>query len=112
MGDRKIRRSRPSFPHRRRFPRMHPVSFSISLFVVSSTCAAVLAAAEPADKQPLTVAALCSGQGKIIDLTYPLNERSAYWPGENYEPFRLKTLATLEKNGVLSKAFSMPEHLG
>jgi kynurenine formamidase len=55
---------------------------------------------------------LASGQLKIVDLTWPLNAQSAFWPGDNYQPFELKTIATLEKDGVLSKAFSMPEHLG
>ena len=41
-----------------------------------------------------------------------LNEKNAYWPGPGYEPFHLKTIATIENDGVLSKAFSMPEHLG
>src|SRR5262249_47098071 len=30
----------------------------------------------------------------------------------NYQPFKLTTIATLEKNGVLSKSLSFPEHLG
>lgn len=60
----------------------------------------------------LTLDQLCSGQLRIVDLSYALNDTSPYWPGENYEPFRLKTIATLEKNGVLSKAFFCPEHLG
>ncbi len=47
-----------------------------------------------------------------VDLSYPLNSKNAFWPGENYYPFQLDTLATLEKDGVLSKAFRMPEHLG
>lgn len=55
---------------------------------------------------------LSSGRVKIVDLTYMLNEKNAYWPGDNYKPFELKTIATLEKDGVLSKSFSMPEHLG
>ncbi len=55
---------------------------------------------------------LAGGKLKIIDLTYPLNEKSNYWPGEKYKPFKLETIATLEKDGVLSKAFSMPEHMG
>jgi len=55
---------------------------------------------------------LASGKLRIVDLTYPLNAESAFWPGENYQPFQLKTIATLERDGVLSKAFSMPEHLG
>jgi kynurenine formamidase len=55
---------------------------------------------------------LCTGELKIIDLGYVLNASAAYWPGPQYEPFRLKTIATLERDGVLSKAFSSPEHLG
>lgn len=49
---------------------------------------------------------------RIVDLCYPLNAQNAYWPGDNYQPFQLQTIATLEQDGVLSKAFSMPEHLG
>ena len=59
-----------------------------------------------------TLAQLCNGELKIVDLTWSLNPQNAYWPGEGYEPFRLRTLATLERDGVLSKAFSTPEHLG
>jgi kynurenine formamidase len=59
-----------------------------------------------------TLEDLFAGKLKIIDLTYTLNEKNPHWPGENYEPFKLKTIATLEKDGVLSKAFSMPEHCG
>jgi kynurenine formamidase len=55
---------------------------------------------------------LVSGRAKIVDLSYPLNKNSAFWPGENYKPFELHTIATLEQNGVLSKAFASPEHLG
>jgi kynurenine formamidase len=69
---------------------------------------------DPADARAksLTLDQLCSGRLQIVDLTYTLNDKSPYWPGEDYEPFRLKTIATLEKNGVLSKAFFCPEHLG
>src|SRR5687768_3636493 len=55
---------------------------------------------------------LASGKLRIVDLAYPLNAETAFWPGENYEPFHLRTIATIENNGVLSKAFSTPEHLG
>lgn len=60
----------------------------------------------------VTLADVASGKATIVDLTHVLNEKNAYWPGPGYEPFHLKTIATLEKDGVLSKAFSMPEHLG
>jgi kynurenine formamidase len=62
--------------------------------------------------EPLTLDDVLAGRAEIVDLTYPLNRQSAYWPGENYTPFTLKTLATIERDGVLSKAFSTPEHLG
>jgi kynurenine formamidase len=55
---------------------------------------------------------LIAGKLRIVDLAWPLNRQSAYWPGDNYQPFELHTIATLEKDGVLSKAFSSPEHLG
>ena len=59
-----------------------------------------------------TLADLAAGRLKLVDLAWPLNAKSAYWPGENYRPFELHTIATLEKDGVLSKAFASPEHLG
>jgi kynurenine formamidase len=79
-------------------------------FVVSNRSAGSPDGA-PANAAP-TLDDLTSGRVRIVDLTYALNEKNAYWPGENYRPFELKTIATLEKDGVLSKAFSMPEHLG
>lgn len=70
--------------------------------------------AAPGDADParLTLEELCSGRLRIVDLAYTLNDKNPYWPGDDYEPFRLKTIATLQKNGVLSKAFYCPEHLG
>lgn len=49
---------------------------------------------------------------RFVDLSYPLNETNQYWPGENYSGFEMKTIATLDKDGVLSKTLSFPEHLG
>jgi kynurenine formamidase len=60
----------------------------------------------------VTLDDLVTGKAKIVDLSYALNKNSAFWPGENYKPFELQTIATLEQNGVLSKAFASPEHLG
>lgn len=81
----------------------------------SLIAAAVLANAGTCSAEEPTVPTLddlASGRVAIVDLTWPLNEKNAYWPGENYKPFKLETIATLEKDGVLSKAISMPEHLG
>jgi kynurenine formamidase len=55
---------------------------------------------------------LAAGKLAIVDLTWPLSAASVHWPGENYKPFELHDIATLEKDGVLSKAFSSPEHFG
>ncbi len=59
-----------------------------------------------------TLADLAAGRLRVVDLCWPLNAQSAYWPGDNYKPFELRTIATLERDGVLSKAFCSPEHLG
>ncbi|HEY2893802.1 MAG TPA: cyclase family protein [Pirellulales bacterium] len=65
----------------------------------------------PAPKLP-TLADLTSGKLQLLDLGWPLNPQAAFWPGDTYKPFELHTIATLQKDGVLSKAFSSPEHLG
>lgn len=65
-----------------------------------------------AQDNQLTLAGVAQGRAEILDLTYVLNAKNAYWPGPGYEPFKLTTIATIEKDGVLSKVFSMPEHLG
>ena len=62
--------------------------------------------------QDITLEDVVAGRAEMIDLTYPLNSKNAFWPGENYKPFELKTIATIEKDGVLSKSIRLPEHLG
>ncbi len=52
------------------------------------------------------------GKAQVIDLTYPLNERNAYWPANNYHPFKHKVIARLETDGAYSGSYSTPEHLG
>lgn len=60
----------------------------------------------------VTLSQLGRGDVQFVDLTHALNDKSPFWPGEDYQPFQLRTIATLERNGVSSKAFSMPEHFG
>ena len=67
---------------------------------------------QPSSAAPPTLESLFTGEVEILDLTYPLNATSPYWPAKDYVPFSLKTIATVKKNGVLSKAFTTPEHLG
>lgn len=59
-----------------------------------------------------TLEDLAAGRLSMVDLTWPLDATNPFWPAENYKPFELTTIATIEKNGVLSKAFYTPEHLG
>jgi len=56
--------------------------------------------------------ALSEGKGRVIDLTYPLNSKNAFWPGESYNSFKHEVLASLEKDRVYSGGYSTPEHLG
>ena len=90
----------------------------VALVCMSSRARAADEQASPSERrgalQSITLADVVHGEGKtkIVDLTYPLNHATPYWPGKNYSPFQLRTIATLEKDGVLSKMFSTPEHLG
>lgn len=68
--------------------------------------------AELKQPAPLTVEDLIHGKARTVDLTYALNSENQFWPGDNYQPFELKTIATIEEDGVLSKAICLPEHLG
>ncbi len=79
----------------------------------SATGANLVSAAQATEPdRQATLEQLCQGKLKLLDLTWTLNRESAYWPGLRYKPFQLETLATLDKDGVLSKAYSTPEHLG
>ena len=80
--------------------------------VVTSSLTSQAAVAQDDTSGSVTLADLAAGNAKIVDLTWTLNEKNPYWPGGDYKPFELTTIATIEKDGVLSKAFSMPEHLG
>ena len=91
-------------------------AWAVASAILTVLCGNPLCAAGPELNAPqptaITLDDLVSGKATIVDLSYALNKNSAFWPGENYKPFELHILATLEQNGVLSKAFSSPEHLG
>lgn len=87
----------------------------LSLLICGAAAAAPCAAPGQDDRpaaEPISLESIVAGRARLLDLTYPLNERNPYWPGERYQPFSITTLATIEKDGVLSKAVSFPEHLG
>lgn len=52
------------------------------------------------------------GKASVVDLTYPLNEKNAYWPVGNYTPFKYEVIANIKKDMVFSGRYSTPEHLG
>jgi len=52
------------------------------------------------------------GKASVIDLTYPLNDKNAYWPVGNYTPFKYEVIANIKKDMVFSGRYSTPEHLG
>lgn len=52
------------------------------------------------------------GKALVVDLTYPLNEKNAYWPVGNYVPFKYEVIANIRKDRVFSGRYSAPEHLG
>ena len=56
--------------------------------------------------------AVMEGKAKVLDLTYPLNEKNAYWPVGQYTPFKYEVIANIKKDMVFSGRYSTPEHLG
>lgn len=59
-----------------------------------------------------SLADIASGKATMVDLCYPLNAQSAYWPIGDYHSFEFRAIATLKKDGVFSGHYSTPEHLG
>jgi kynurenine formamidase len=79
---------------------------------VLGLCGAWMAFVSRVPESRPSAAAIDWSQYRIVDLTYSFNSQTPFWPGEQYSPFKLETIATLEQNGVYSKALSLPEHLG
>jgi len=52
------------------------------------------------------------GKSTIIDMTYPLNEKNAYWPIGQYTSFTYEVIANIKKDRVFSGKYYTPEHLG
>ena len=96
-------------------PRTILITVACVCVVLSGWCLARQAASDGPETKipsPIALSDLFNAKIRVIDLTYTLNGKNPYWPGDNYRPFELKTIATLENDGVLSKVISMPEHLG
>lgn len=92
-----------------------PRTTASSRFLVAVCCmvACLLpGVARSQGSESVTLEQLSNGQARFVDLGHSLNAQNAYWPGDDYVPFQLKTIATIEKDGVLSKLMTLPEHLG
>ena len=90
-----------------------PVFFSSALFWPSTAPAEeTTLAGKNSPLAAVTLADLVAGKVRVVDMTWTLDETAPSWPAEAAPKFQLTTYSTLEKNGVLSKAISMPEHFG
>ncbi len=78
----------------------------IPIILLLTSCHSYLA------NSPVNLNDIMDGRCTVIDMTYPLNQNNAYWPGPSYSPFKHKTVATLANDGVFSAVYSTPEHLG
>jgi kynurenine formamidase len=62
-------------------------------------------------KSNLLFARLAKGRGRIVDLSYAINDRLPRWPGDDHV-FKARTNSTVAKNGYFTRRFSMLEHYG
>lgn len=92
--------------------RLRPLAICLLAAALADSPGEALAADPRGDETAPTLAQLCAGGVPIVDLAHTLSAEDPYWPGDDYQPLELKTIATLERDGVLSKTFSMPEHMG
>lgn len=95
-----------------RSPFVALMRFVLLSFALLSQNPAAAQTGAPDSVLNVTLDQLGRGEATVIDLTHALNDKSPFWPGENYQPFQLRDIATLARNGVSSKAFAMPEHFG
>lgn len=57
------------------------------------------------------IAGIASGQTRILDLAYAINDKLVPWPGDE-RWFEAHVSASIEKNGYFTRSFWMLEHYG
>lgn len=77
---------------------------------VLAMCAASCTKPAPAAK-PDRLEGIASGQTRIIDLSYAINDKLVAWPGDP-KVFEAKSNGTVEKQGYFTRSFWMLEHYG
>ncbi len=65
---------------------------------------------EPAKSGNL-LAGIPSGETRVVDLSYAINDKLPAWPGDD-RTFEAKINASVEKNGYFTRSFWMLEHYG
>ena len=58
------------------------------------------------------LAAIATGKTRVVDLTHTINGKMPAWPGDESQAFSVQIMATPEKDGYLTRRFSMLEHYG
>lgn len=58
-----------------------------------------------------TFAAISRGEVRVVDLAWPISERTHGWPGDP-QGFRAEVSEAARAAGYFSRSFSMPEHFG
>ena len=82
------------------------VAMMASLSPRSTTCLA-----QQPDSLAKVFSAIQSGQIKVVDLSYALDDQSPYWPeGDAPSPFHARTAATYDHDGYFARTLEMPEH--
>ncbi len=75
--------------------------------------APLLAAGASPNPAAALVQAIQQGRVKTIDLTYPLDEHSPFWPeGTALSPFHATIAATYQHDGYFARSLQLPEHFG
>jgi kynurenine formamidase len=76
----------------------------------------ILAGADPQKKNPAQceewLRGIPGGKTLVVDMTHAINDKEPAWPGDENKPFEATILATPEKDGYLTRRFSMLEHYG
>jgi len=50
--------------------------------------------------------------GSIVDLTHTISDKTPNWEGTADSPYKVKQLASFEKEGYFTRYISLPEHFG
>lgn len=84
-------------------------AFAIVLLVAACTAVFTHGQTKSSSSDCRLLAGIPSGQTRVVDMTYAINDHSPAWPGDEH-PFVATTNATPEKEGYFTRKFTMLEH--